>query len=107
MYNSSSCKLLDGEYATRETVTTVSCFDHLLTLPCSQTKCISLIKCLLLDHLGLHHITSSELKGKEEIVIKIQRDLSKINDAQYLCLFLLRSHFDLQKLLMNITALSK
>ena len=97
MCNSFSCKLLNGEFAAREKVTTASCFDHLVTISCSETNCIFLIKCDLLDQLRLHHITSSDLKGDEQTIIRSPRDLSKTKEVQYVCAFLLGLHFDLQK----------
>ena len=59
------------------------------------------------DHHGLHHITSHELKGDDEINIKFQHDLSKINYAHNVCIFLFRLHSDLQKIVYEHQGIDK
>ena len=55
------------------------------------------MKCDSTDHHGFHAITSYDLIGDEDIKIKFQRDLRKMNEVYYICLFLFRLHSDLQK----------
>ena len=94
--SSFSCELLNGEYDKRETETTASFIDHHITNSCNETSCISLIKCDLTYHHGLHHIISFDSKTDEENNTRYQRDVSKINDAHYVCQFLFRLLSDFQ-----------
>ena len=104
---SSSYKLLSGEYATSETETTVSCIDHLSTNSCNETNCSFLIKCDLTGHHGLRHITSYVLKSNVAYNIRFQRDLTKVNDAPFVCLFHLRQHSDLKKIAYEKQSIEK